>query len=130
MHKDTERPEGGSRHHSEDRSGRTRGVPIDPGTDEVPAKVVMLTTVAAIFAAILVCAPAQAHMWERKDGSTVNANWIMQRAAAWCCGPKDREPVGGRVFWTPDGWFVRGWRGSLKTGNAGLHLGRTPDGRP
>jgi len=130
MDTDSDRSTRGTCQGSGDRTGRTPGVPIDPGTNDAPVKVIMYTTFAAIFAAIFVCAPAYAHMWERKDGTAVNANWIMQSAAAWCCGPKDCEPVGGRVYWTPKGWFVRGWRGSLMTGSAGLHLGRTPDGRP
>jgi hypothetical protein len=100
------------------------------GSRRSPAGWISRTTTAAIFAAFFVCVPAQAHMWKRADGTVIDANWIMNGSQSWCCGPKDCTPVGGRVHWTPNGWHVQGWKGSLKTGSAGLFLKRTPDGRP
>jgi hypothetical protein len=101
-----------------------------PGSSHTPAGSISRTTAAALVAAFFVCTPALAHMWEQADGTSVDATWIMRSTQAWCCGPKDCTPVVGRVHWTPSGWRVRGWKGSLKTGNTGLSLKGTPDGRP
>lgn len=56
---------------------------------------------------------APAHEWI-KAGRKIDARWIMKDSKTkWCCGPKDCEPVPGRVSYTPAGWAVKGLVGTV-----------------
>lgn len=72
---------------------------------------------------------ASAHEWTAPTGKTRDATWIMRDAkTSWCCGPEDCEPVDGRVYFSPEGWRVRGWNGAIPM-DAARGLYKLPRGR-
>ena len=81
--------------------------------------------VAGLSLVFLFAFAALAHEWERAPGETADARWI-KKNFPWCCGPKDCEPVQGRVSLENGRWRVRGLKGSLP----GDQVKPSPDGRP
>ena len=64
-----------------------------------------------------------------------HAEWIMKSPdTGWCCGPKDCEPVMGRLAFVPEGpdgaYRVEGWDGTVSIGERGFYRKPTPDHRP
>lgn len=58
--------------------------------------------------------PALGHEYTRADGAAIDARWIEDKYPE-CCGRIDCEPVDqDRVIFTPQGWEVRGFAGTVR----------------